>query len=601
MRAPASRGRRLLPTCIAAVGLVLTAAGTASAADPILPLAEVSPGMVGEARTVVNGTEIVTFPVTVMNVVRFADGPGGTLIIVRASGSLMDQTGGVADGMSGSPVYVTGADGVARVMGAVAYGSGDEANVIAGVTPIEQMIDSNSGLRANERGPARASAGPARAVALVRDRRTARALEVRRPDRIGVFPLTRWKVAGLSRPLVGPLARRLSRVGIRLASIAPRTPRPPVPLVPGASLSALLASGDVSVGAVGTVTYVDGATIIGFGHSLLGAGRSRFLMGDAHVYQTIPAPITNWSYKVAEPGTLQGMVVGDRADGITGVAGPVQAISGVATATDVGRGTQSTVRVSIAPDERTAPELSGVLQDEPVLRVTDGAAGGTLTLRISITSPDLARPFVYRNIYASTEYLSWAASGQLSGLVYYLLRNNLRPIPISAIEVTQRLEPRVRAATLVAAGVRGATRPGGRATLILRLQPWRASTVLVRVPVRLPAGVDASSPQLRIVPKEPYSFFLPGEDVYDEEGESAGPVAFGRNPLVRRATRLRPRTTSVRLQRVMADLETATDDRHDAVRLLAAGDDVDDPAAGVTVAVPYVVFGDGVTTRVTFR
>ena len=34
--------------------------------------------------------------------------------------------------MSGSPVYVTGADGVARVMGAVAYGSGDQANVIVG-------------------------------------------------------------------------------------------------------------------------------------------------------------------------------------------------------------------------------------------------------------------------------------------------------------------------------------------------------------------------------------------------------------------------------------------------------------------------------------
>jgi len=70
----------------------------------------------------------------------------------RGSGPVMDRTGGVADGMSGSPVYVTGSDGVARVMGAVAYGSGDQANVIAGVTPIEQMIDSNSGLRANERG-----------------------------------------------------------------------------------------------------------------------------------------------------------------------------------------------------------------------------------------------------------------------------------------------------------------------------------------------------------------------------------------------------------------------------------------------------------------
>ena len=81
--------------------------------------------MVGEARTVVRGTDIVTFPVTVIDVQRSADGPGrhpdpGA----RRPGPLIDQTGGVAEGMSGSPVYVTGADGVARVIGAVAYGSG---------------------------------------------------------------------------------------------------------------------------------------------------------------------------------------------------------------------------------------------------------------------------------------------------------------------------------------------------------------------------------------------------------------------------------------------------------------------------------------------
>ena len=36
----------------------------------------------------------------------------GPAILIRASGPLMDQTGGIAAGMSGSPVYVTGSDGV---------------------------------------------------------------------------------------------------------------------------------------------------------------------------------------------------------------------------------------------------------------------------------------------------------------------------------------------------------------------------------------------------------------------------------------------------------------------------------------------------------
>ena len=293
---------------------------------PILPLSEVTPGMVGEARTVVRGTQIVTFPVSVLDVQRTTDGPGGSLILVRAEGPLMDATGGVAEGMSGSPVYVTGADGVARVIGAIAYGSGDQANVIVGVTPIEQMIDSSSGRRANALPT---SATPARRAAIVRSRPAARRLEARDPGRIGLYPLARWTLAGVSRPLAATLSKALAISGIQLTSIGPRTPRPAVPLVPGSSMTALIAGGDVVLGAIGTTTYVDGTTVLGFGHPFLGAGRSRFLMGDGYVYQTIPAPIAGSSYKLGEPGTIQGMLVGDRADGLTGRLGPVEAISAV--------------------------------------------------------------------------------------------------------------------------------------------------------------------------------------------------------------------------------------------------------------------------------
>ena len=45
--------------------------------------------MVGEARTVVRGTDIVRFPVTVIDVQRSTDGPGGTLILARAEGPLI--------------------------------------------------------------------------------------------------------------------------------------------------------------------------------------------------------------------------------------------------------------------------------------------------------------------------------------------------------------------------------------------------------------------------------------------------------------------------------------------------------------------------------
>ncbi len=596
--APRRRSVRL-SACVTAAALWPAAAG-AAAADPILPLSDVRPGMVGEARTVVRGTEISTFPVTIIDVLRIADGPGGTLVLVRAEGPLMDETGGVADGMSGSPVYVTGADGTARVVGAIAYGSGDERNVVVGVTPIEQMIDSSSGLRANEVAPA-PPRPPARRPAMVRDRTAARAVETATPDRVALYPLTRWSVAGVSRPLMRRLAGRLARGGIRVTSIAPRTPRPPVPLVPGASLAAVLAGGDVSVGAVGTVTYVDGGTVLGFGHPLLGAGPSRFLMADGFVVQTVAAPITGGSHKLVEPGTLQGMIVNDRSDGITGRIGPVEAISGISTATNEARGVGSTVRVTLAPDERTAPDLSSLLQSEPASRVIDGAVPGTLTLRISITSPDLPAPFVYRNVYASAEDLSRAGAGQLPGLVFAFMRNGLRRVPISAIRVSQRFEPRVRAARILAVGVRDAVRPGGRATLILRVQPWRASVRVVKVPIRLPEGVDRESPELRVVPKSPNGFSEPYGGWFFEGGDSVTTIGPGQTRLARQARALARESGGTRLEQVMTGLAEATDDRHDAVRVLSGRDNPEEQDAGITVPVPDVIYDGVATTRVTFR
>ena len=57
-------------------------------------------------------------------------------ILARASGPVVDETGGVIHGMSGSPVYVDG-----RVIGAVARGiAADTDPHIFYITPIEDML-----------------------------------------------------------------------------------------------------------------------------------------------------------------------------------------------------------------------------------------------------------------------------------------------------------------------------------------------------------------------------------------------------------------------------------------------------------------------------
>ena len=74
--------------------------------------------------------------VEILGVLRGARGPGQDLILARLHGAKPEYTG-VVDGMSGSPVYIDD-----KLLGALSYRIGQFAREpIAGITPIEQMLD----------------------------------------------------------------------------------------------------------------------------------------------------------------------------------------------------------------------------------------------------------------------------------------------------------------------------------------------------------------------------------------------------------------------------------------------------------------------------
>ena len=186
-------------------------------------------------------------------------------------------------------------------------------------------------------------------------------------------------------------------------------------------------------------------------------------MGDGYVFQTIAAPITGSSYKLAEPGTLQGMIVGDRTDGVTGRLGPVEGIDGHRDGRErLARHRPARCDTTIAPDDRTAPIIAALLQDEPAIRATDGLARGTMSLRVQIESPALKRPFIYRNVYAAEGDVVTLASGAAARIAAIMLQNGVRRVPISAITIDERMETAVRAARIVGARIAPRRVRGGR-------------------------------------------------------------------------------------------------------------------------------------------
>jgi hypothetical protein len=307
---------------------MLGVAPSARAGDPIMPLAQVKPGMKCTAYTVIRGTEITTFDVEVVDV--FEQRPYAPTILVRVSGAAVAD-GGVAAGFSGSPIYCNDEQGTARNIGAIAEVVGDYGNDLALATSIEEILRESPDPPAGRAGRARV-----RAAASSRVPRT---------------PLT---VAGLSQPVERALVATARR-GPQPVIVAPKAPsqaEPFTPLRPGSAVSVGLSSGDLWVGGIGTVAYVDGASTWIFAHPFEGVGRRSLLMQEAYVHTVVGNPDpTLGSYKLAAPGRDIGTITNDGLASVVGTMGQLPRTTDVqVTASDPQLDRRETTEVQVADE-----------------------------------------------------------------------------------------------------------------------------------------------------------------------------------------------------------------------------------------------------------
>jgi len=160
----------------AAVLLAAALAGRAGAESldlkRYMPVSEVQAGMTGIGKTTLVGTDIAEFQVRVLAVLKNS-GPKRDLIVVRCSGAGLEESGIIA-GMSGSPVYIGGG-----LIGAVAFAFQWGKLPLAGVQPIEQMLEVSDANSWAARGSSRAvgepcGAGAAQGAGMLREAGAAR-------------------------------------------------------------------------------------------------------------------------------------------------------------------------------------------------------------------------------------------------------------------------------------------------------------------------------------------------------------------------------------------------------------------------------------------
>jgi hypothetical protein len=462
------------------------------AGDPIMPLSQLRPGLRCTAYSVVRGTAISSFDAEIVDVVSGdASANDGPRILVRLSGPVIDETG-VGPGFSGSPIYCSDGAGAARNTGAISESIGAYGGKTVLATPIEEIL-----------------ANPAEAP---RPRPVGA-----RASRIGrVLPLADpLTVSGLNRGL----AERLTGAGAKarrsvLATPAqPLTPFPAAPPQPGSALSVGYSSGDISVGAVGTVAYVDGDRVWGFGHPFENSGLRSLLLQDAYVYDVISNPNvgddSGSTYKLAAAGHTLGTISNDASAAVVGRAGrPPVTIPVRIFAEDEDTGARSTLDAQVvdeadigtptgsAPLTFVAP-LALAQGASAILRSAPGQLTGTVCVRIGLR--ERKRPLRFCNRYASAVAPSDPEAGEnivAAGSAADALEalTELDDYKRSRLHVTEfsanvKLRRGLRQAFIRSVSMPRRVRRGQRVRVRLRLQVVRGPHITRSFRLRIPGSM----------------------------------------------------------------------------------------------------------------
>lgn len=440
---------------------------------------DLRPGMKGYGLSVFRGWEPERFDVEILDVMRGV-GPKKDVILARLSGAALGQAGVVA-GMSGSPVYVDG-----KLVGAVAFAWPFAKEPLCGIQPIGQMLSEKK----NTPGDGSRAAGPQQAP-------DERFRNISTPVMVSCFSGQAGDFVGRfferdapGGPFVVSAAGRAAGRADQAAFTGHALKSPDGRLKAGDAVSVNLVDGDMTVQAVGTVTYVSNRDVFIFGHPLDLSGHSRLPVSRAYIYSVIPS--LQVSFKLGSSSETIGATVQDGPSGVYCRTGDVPAMVPVdmSVLSDTGSGlTRYRFRVTDHPgyfSGLAAAAVSSAIIDhagffddkriEMDLDMTMLSSGERRTVRKK-----------FRYAFHPSYFSVYGMIGDLSRYLSVFAQNPFRDVAIQSVAVDVRVARQVRFATMEQFSVdRAAYFPGdvirGRAVLREYRGGFRTENISIRVP-----------------------------------------------------------------------------------------------------------------------
>jgi hypothetical protein len=475
---------------------MLPAAARATA--DFIPLDEITPGMTGYGLTVFAGTAVDTFAVTVVGVqegVRAA----GSILLIEVAGHGLEKSA-VAQGMSGSPIYLDG-----RFAGALAFGWGGALRPLAGVTPAAEILalpdrpaaDAARSLGAppDLRSLVEPGLGAELAMTLFGAAATPGAAsdlptEWPRPETLARRLMAAW-LPDLASADDGPAGWICRPVGTPLAATTGSTGAPAAGLKAGSACAIPLVRGDAQLGVLGTVTRVDGDRVLMMGHPFMQRGPVDLPLATAEILTVFPS--RQMSFKMGTLGEVVGTVHSDQRAGLAGRLGPAPRMIPVTVDVTGESGASRRFEFTVADDPQFTPALVFWTLYNALLVEGDDASRQTLAYEVRSAwsgHPSLAEPLVAAGVVAGPGGAMGLASEWMAPLAV-LADNPHRPLRLEGVEASFTLSrPMDTAAITGLRAPRSLAADAGPVVLGIELEPRRDEPRTLEVSLELPDHLE---------------------------------------------------------------------------------------------------------------
>lgn len=461
-------------------------------AKKLMPVSEIKRGMKGYGLTVFQGTKIEKFDVEVLGVLKKIN-TGRDLIMVRVGGGpITGRQTGILSGMSGSPIYING-----KLVGAISYGAPFAKEPVGMVTPIADMLeawDPNLPKRASGYSSPEPLEEPIK-------------ISGKSVSKIGIDPaggnrgvedgtlymqplMMNLMVSGMSQRGIDRLADILKPFNIRPIAGPGGASDPAVKasasLVPGAAVGMGLATGDIDMTAIGTVTYRRGDRIVAFGHPMLGIGAIDAPMTTAYIADII----SNYqvSSKLGAPIQTVGRIFQDRPWCIAGAMGAMPKMIPVTISVNDDAFKRDRVyHVKVINHPMLAARLIAMITDEAIFELHPTPGDATAEVSYEVHADQIGK-ITRSNVFFDPTAVDVQATMDFASLLQLLSSNRFHPLDVQSVNVKVRIEGKRKTATIDRIFVKKSEfEPGETVEVGVVLRPYKQDRITKTYKIKIPA------------------------------------------------------------------------------------------------------------------